>query len=122
MKKIILISLTFVCFAAMVSAQIGTRFPSERKVIQDPVTGATLIFLTSQQEKGDSKIYQTHNQWTADGKWLIFRSNRVPGEAMAVNEETGDLVQVSEGGYQGMLNIYTLTFFLPNCIASFKVS
>ncbi len=85
-------------------AQIGTRFPSERKVVKDPVTGTELTFLTSTAH-GDSKIYQTHNQWTSDGEWLIFRSDRVKGEAMAVHEKTGDLVQVSEGGYTGMLNI-----------------
>lgn len=84
-------------------AQIGTRFPSERKVINDPKTGVELVFLTSKSGTGDSKIYQTHNQWTADGKWLVFRSDRVRGEAMAVNEETGDIVQVTEGGYTGML-------------------
>lgn len=91
-------------FAASVDAQIGKRFPSERKVVKDPVTGTMLTFLTS-TPKGDSKIYQTHNQWTSDGQWLIFRSNRVRGEAMAVNERTGDLVQVTEGGYTGMLSI-----------------
>ena len=91
--------------AVPASAQIGRRFPSERKVIKDPKTGVELVFLTSQQGKGDSKIYQTHNQWTSDGKWVIFRSNRVPGEAMAVNEETGVTVQVTEGGYSGMLCI-----------------
>ena len=85
-------------------AQIGKRFPSERKEVIDPVTGTKLLFLTSTQS-GDSKIYQTHNQWTSDGQWLIFRSNRVRGEAMAVNEKTGDMVQVTEGGYTGMLNI-----------------
>lgn len=85
-------------------SQIGTRFPSERKVVKDPVTGITLTFLTS-KPMGDSKIYQTHNQWTSDGKWVIFRSNRVRGEAMAVNEKTGDIVQVTEGGYMGMLNV-----------------
>lgn len=85
-------------------AQIGHRFPSERKVIKDPVTGQKLIFLTS-TPAGDSKIYQTHNQWTSDGKWLIFRSNRVRGEAMAVNEKNGEIVQVTEGGYEGMLNV-----------------
>ncbi len=63
-----------------------------------------LTFLTS-TPAGDSKIYQTHNQWTSDGQWLIFRSNRVPGEAMAVNEKSGEMVQVTEGGYSGMLNI-----------------
>lgn len=85
-------------------AQIGTRFPSERKEVIDPVTGQKLIFLTSKPH-GDSKIYQTHPQWTSDGQWIIFRSGLVPGEAMAVNEKSGDIVQVTEGGYTGMLNI-----------------
>jgi len=85
-------------------SQIGTCFPSEKKVVRDPVTGTELTFLTS-NPKGDSKIYQTHRQWTADGKWIIFRSGRVRGEAMAVNEETGKIIQVSEGGYTGMLNV-----------------
>src|SRR5215210_8038931 len=84
-------------------AQIGRRLPSERKIVKDPVTGTMLTFLTS-TSAGDSKIYQTHTQWTADGEWLIFRSNRVRNEALAVNEKTGDMVQVSEGGYTGMLN------------------
>lgn len=88
----------------LVLAQIGTRFPSERKVVKDPVTGVNLTFLTS-TPAGDSKIYQTHNQWTSDGEWLIFRSNRIKGEVMAVNEKSGEMVQVSEGGYTGMLNV-----------------
>ena len=85
-------------------AQIGKRFPSERKVITDSVTGATLTFLTS-TPLGDAKIYQTHNQWTSDKQWLIFRSGRVKGEAMAVNEKSGEMIQVTEGGYMGMLNV-----------------
>ena len=96
-----------IMMAAMCSlgvwAQLGKRFPSERKVVVDPKTGVELVFLTSKSGTGDSKIYQTHNQWTSDGKWVIFRSDRVKGEAMAVNEETGDMVQVTEGGYTGML-------------------
>ena len=84
------------------NAQIGRRFPSEKKIVPDPVTGIPLTFLTS-TSAGDSKIYQTHHQWTSDGKWVIFRSRRVPGQAMAVNEETGDIVQVTESGYSGML-------------------
>lgn len=87
---------------ALAAAQIGKRFPSERKVVKDPVTGTMLAFLTS-TPAGDSKIYQTHTQWTADGEWLIFRSNRARNEALAVNEKTGDMVQVTEGGYTGML-------------------
>jgi oligogalacturonide lyase len=85
-------------------AQIGKRFPSERKVVKDPVTGTMLTFLTSKPH-GDSKIYPTHPQWTSDGKWVVFRSALARGEAMAVNEQSGDIVQVTEGGYSGMLNL-----------------
>jgi oligogalacturonide lyase len=35
----------------------------------------------------------------------VFRSARVKGEAIAVHEATGDMVQVTEGGYDGMLNL-----------------
>ena len=102
MKKTIIILFSVLCATTM-SAQMGRRFPSERKVIKDPKTGVELVFLTSKSGTGDSKIYQTHNQWTSDGQWVVFRSDRVPGEAMAVHEETGDIVQVTEGGFIGML-------------------
>jgi hypothetical protein len=85
-------------------AQIGQRFPSEKRVVNDPVTGTPLSFLTT-LPRGDSKIYPSHPQWTADGQWLVFRSARVKGEAIAVHEATGDMVQVTEGGYDGMLNL-----------------
>lgn len=104
MKIKIFIAVTLWALPYLLCAQIGKRFPSERKVIKDSVTGATLTFLTS-TPLGDSKIYQTHNQWTADGQWVIFRSGRVRGEAMAVNENSGEMVQVTEGGYMGMLNV-----------------
>ncbi|ERM83216.1 hypothetical protein P872_16975 [Rhodonellum psychrophilum GCM71 = DSM 17998] len=106
MKKtfIFTILLSVLIGVCEVKSQIGTRFPSERKVVKDSVTGVDLIFLTS-TPAGDSKIYPTHPQWSADGNWLIFRSNRVKGEAMAVNESTGDIIQVTEGGYDGMLTL-----------------
>ena len=87
------------CSTSPAWAQIGSRFPVEKRVVPDPVTGAPLTFLTS--ASGDSKIYPTHAQWTADGKWLVFRSGRVRGELMAVNEESGVQVQVTERGYFG---------------------
>ncbi|MFV8464830.1 hypothetical protein [Flavobacterium sp. LB1P62] len=93
-----------VLVTATTFGQIGTRFPSEKKTIKDPVTGQELIFLTT-KSAGDSKTYPTHPQWTSDGKWLVFRSNRVKGEAIAVNEKSGVLVQVTEGGYNGTLCI-----------------
>ncbi|MBN2763764.1 MAG: hypothetical protein JXR41_11785 [Bacteroidales bacterium] len=85
-------------------AQLGKRLPSERKEITDPVTGAKLVFLTS-TPGGDHKIYPTHNPWTADEEWLIFRSGRVRYEGLAVNEKTGVMVQVTEGSARCMLNV-----------------
>jgi oligogalacturonide lyase len=101
---LLVIIYALVSLSCSVDAQIGTRFPSEKKLVKDPVTGTQLTFLTS-TPAGDSKIYQTHNQWTSDGQWVIFRSNRVRGEAMAVNEKSGVIVQVSEGGFTGMLSV-----------------
>ena len=37
--------------ASPVQAQIGRRFPSERKVVKDPVTGTMLTFLTRRASK-----------------------------------------------------------------------
>jgi oligogalacturonide lyase len=84
-------ALSLLIIPAVLHAQIGKKFPSEKKLVKDPVTGVMLTFLTS-TPAGDSKIYQTHNQWTSDGQWLIFRSGRVKGEAMAVNEKTGEMI------------------------------
>ncbi len=100
--RIAILSATFLLLTSAALAQIGRRFPSEKKIVPDPVTGVPVTFLTT-AAKGDSKIYQTHHQWTSDGQWLIFRSNRAGNEAMAVNEATGEMVQVTEGGYAGML-------------------
>ena len=91
--------------SASAFGQMGRTWPSEKKIVLDPVTGLPLEFLTS-TDGGytQSKIYQTHRQWTADGKWLIFRGVRETGpQAFAVNEESGQIVQVSETGFIGML-------------------
>src|SRR3954449_10841297 len=79
-------------------AQVGQRSPSEKHIVDDAVTGVPMTVLTSGQAS-DSKIYQTHPQWTSDGKWIVFRSSgRGAGpQAYAVNEETGDIVQLTEG-------------------------
>jgi oligogalacturonide lyase len=87
---------------APAEAQVGRRFPAEKKIVIDPVTQTPLTFLTS-TPSGDSKIYQTHPDWTSDANWVIFRSNRARGQAFAVNEQTGDIIQVTDKGYMGML-------------------
>ena len=102
LRSLLLISALFTSGVNESPAQIGRRFPSERRIIPDPVTGVPLTFLTT-TPAGDSKIYPTHPQWTADGQWLVFRSSRVPGQAMAVNETSGDIVQLTESGYAGTL-------------------
>jgi oligogalacturonide lyase len=91
--------------ASAALAQMGRTWPSEKKIVKDPVTGLPLTFLTSTDGPyRQSKIYQTHRQWTVDGKWLIFRGTRETGsQAFAVNEETGQIVQVTETGFSGML-------------------
>lgn len=84
--------------ASTAGSQIGKRFPPEKRIVTDPVTGMQLTFLTSSQSN-DYTIRDIHRHWTSDGKWLIFRSQRLPGETLAVNEETGVIVQVTEGAY-----------------------
>lgn len=136
-----------VCSSAFAATNFGRRFPSEKRVYADKVTGAQITALTT-DPANDAKIYQDHPQWTADGKWIVFRSNRGapvsatpapapaaaptpapaagaanatgrggrggaaaapagPTAAFAVNEATGDIVQLTEygqaDGYSGML-------------------
>jgi len=101
-KFYLAVILCFTAFGAF--GQMGRTWPSEKKLVPDPVTGLPLTFLTSSDTYRQSKIYQTHRQWTADGKWLIFRGQRETGsQAFAVNEETGLIVQVTETGFSGML-------------------
>lgn len=114
--------------AALAASNVGKRFPSEARTIVDKVTGVPLNVLTT-HSANDAKIYQTHPQWTADGRWIIFRSNRgapttppaitapgaaaqptppaAPSQAFAVNELTGEIVQLTDGpgNNVGTLNI-----------------
>ena len=76
----------------------GRRYPSEMKVIRDSVTGLPITVLTT-DPANDSKIYQTHPQWTSDGNYIVFRSNRGGGRrshAFAVNVRNGDIVQLTD--------------------------
>ncbi|MBC7857068.1 MAG: PD40 domain-containing protein, partial [Pirellulaceae bacterium] len=81
------------------ASDVGRRFPSEMRKIVDAKTGVTITALTT-SPASDDKIYQTHPQWTADGKYIIFRSNRAAEgrtQAFAVNEMTGEIIQVTDG-------------------------
>jgi oligogalacturonide lyase len=77
---------------------VGTRFPPEKRVVTDSVTGLSLTFLTT-DPVNDSKPYQTDPTWTPDGKWILLRSARGDSgpQAFLINEKTGDIIQVTEG-------------------------
>ena len=91
--------------AALVSSplrasDVGKRFPSEKTVYSDKTTGVPMTFLTT-GPANDSKIYQDHPQWTADGQYIIFRSDSRAAnggtQAFAVNEKTGEIIQLTDG-------------------------
>jgi oligogalacturonide lyase len=46
-KPAVILLVLIVFSATTLPAQIGQRFPSEKKVVTDPVTGVKLTFLTS---------------------------------------------------------------------------
>ena len=52
----IFIALVVLFALSSADAQIGRRFPSEKKVVKDPVTGTMLTFLTS-TPAGDSSAW-----------------------------------------------------------------
>jgi oligogalacturonide lyase len=76
---------------------VGKRYPSEKRAIVDRVTGRTLTVLTS-SAYSDAKPYQTHDTWTADGEWIIFRSSRGGNgsQLFVVSEITGDIIQLTD--------------------------
>ncbi len=130
----VLLAALVACTAIAEAAHFGRRFPSEKRLLKDKITGVEVVALTT-DPANDSKIYQTHAQWTADGQWIVFRSNRgapspppapdptpgatppagrgargggggSPAAAFAVHEQSGEIVQLTEyGGYSGMLNL-----------------
>ena len=77
-------------------SRVGKRYPSERTVYRDERSGRQVVRLTSSPAE-DVKVYQTHPSWTADGRWIVFRSSRTGEEQLvAVHEETGAIVQLTD--------------------------
>ena len=58
---------------------------------------SSLTVLTS-SACSDAKPYQTHDTWTADGEWIIFRSSRGGNgsQLFVVSEITGDIIQLTD--------------------------
>lgn len=74
----------------------GQRFPSEHLTIIDEVTGVDIIALTTSRHN-NSKMYQTHPQWTPDGGYIMFRSSRAGGQYYAISMENYEIVQITTG-------------------------
>lgn len=84
------------------ASNVGRRFPAELRRTTDPVTGVALTVLTT-DPANDAKPYQTHATWTADGNWMLFRSNRGNNgsQAFLVNVHDGEIVQLTDGPATG---------------------
>jgi len=90
----------------------GQRFFSENVTFKDKVTGVTVNALTTSRRRS-STMYQTHPQWTADGKYIIFRSNlpsRNPRERglsqyYAISMEDFEIVQITTGERGGAFHL-----------------
>ena len=97
-----LIAMSIATLTTVAVAQVGQRSPSEKRIVNDDETGIALTVLTDGRSS-DSKLYQTHPNWTSDKQWIVFRSSgRAPGsQAYAVNESSGDIVQLTEGAGNG---------------------
>ena len=80
----------------------GQRFPSENFTYVDEVTGTTVNALTTSRHN-NSKMYQTHPQWTADGKYVVITSDRTSTrekrdrQAYAISMDNFEIVQITTG-------------------------
>jgi oligogalacturonide lyase len=79
------------------ASNVGKRYPSEKFIMTDSLTGRKLTVLTA-SAYSDAKPYQTHDTWTSDNQWVIFRSNRGENgsQLFVVNESTGDIIQLTD--------------------------
>ena len=76
--------------ASALFGQMGKTWPSEKKIVPDPVTGVPLEFLTSTDGAyRQSKIYQTHRQWTV-GREVADIPGDARGRLAGVRGERGD--------------------------------
>lgn len=90
---------------------LGQRFASEHLTLKDEVTGVEIVALTTSRHS-NSKFYQTHPQWTPDGKHIVFRSSRGrdtengrEGFAYAISMDTYEIIQVTTGDWGSNLHL-----------------
>lgn len=112
--KTFLLTISLFIVSLAFGSDLGKRFPSEKYTLIDRTTGVPITVLTS-SKTSDAKLYQTHPQWTSDGKYIIFRSSDrssdKKSQAFAVSEQTGEIIQLTEGEGTGTgsLNVARLS-------------
>lgn len=94
------------CFAAETTAKtptpFGTLFPCEWSSYRDPHSGLDIKILTDTASH-DSYIYQTDPMWSADQRFILFRSSRrtggekPSGQFFLMEAATGRMLQITEG-------------------------
>lgn len=102
-------------FSKAALAQFGNCTASEMRTYVDSATGNTITMLTDTM-KNDRFLYQTDPMWTADGKYLLFRSSSrgndkevestlpngekrkwTPTQIYFIEMATGKIIQATEG-------------------------
>ncbi len=93
MNKFYLSLTILLAFASALSAQFGKSTPSEMQTYVDSQTGQTITVLTD-TTRNDKYLYQTDPMWTADGKYLLFRSSS-RGDGRSVTRTNPDGKEVT---------------------------
>lgn len=113
MKRLAILTITLVASYQSIAQQVGKTFPSEKREFVDSITKKKYTALTT-APASDAKIYQTHPQWTSDGQYIIFRSDRNGprnSQVFAVHEKNGQIIQLTDGRgiNTGSLNVCRLS-------------
>lgn len=93
-------------FSKAALAQFGNCTASEMRTYVDSATGNTITMLTDTM-KNDRFLYQTDPMWTADGKYLLFRSSS------RGNDKRWKVRFLTEKNVNGLLHRFTLLKWPP---------
>lgn len=83
---------------------LGTIYPTEWSTYKDAVTGIEIKVLTDTVSH-DSYIYQTDPMWSADQRFLLFRSSvraggdKRQGQFFLMEVATGRILQITDGDH-----------------------
>jgi oligogalacturonide lyase len=96
MKSLCCLFILIFAFTCGSQAQVGRKIPAEWQDYRDNITGIQITALTTHPGK-DNKIYQTHPNWSSDGKHIIFISDRGgTNQYYAVSTINGEITQLTD--------------------------